>query len=186
MCTCIHSFIKCSDPIVRPQTIVLFVNILAVESWLWNPDCGILAMESWLWDPGFEILAVESWLWSPGLGILALESWLWSPGCGILFVKSWLWSPGFRILAVGSWLWNASCEIPVWGILGAVEFKLWIPGCGFQKSLKYIWKIDRCEKHLSLYDEFLKVPFTICDTVERDLGISIHVSRKTLTFESCP
>ncbi len=45
---------------------------MAVESWLWNPGCGVLAMESWLRNHGYEKLAVETWLWHHGCGILAV------------------------------------------------------------------------------------------------------------------
>ena len=31
---------------------------------------------------------MESWLWNPGCGVLAVEFWLWNPGCGHL-VGSW-------------------------------------------------------------------------------------------------
>ena len=52
-----------------------------LEAWRWNPDykvrtvygCRNLAVESWLWNPGCGILAVESRLCNPGYGILAVE-----------------------------------------------------------------------------------------------------------------
>ncbi len=113
-------------------------GILAVKSWLWNPGCGILAVESWLWTPGCGLLAVESRLWNPGCellgyGILAMESWLWNPGCGILAVASWLWNPGCGILAVESWSWNPGCGVVVVGTW------LWNPGCGILAGESWLW-----------------------------------------------
>ena len=41
---------------------------LAVESWQWDPSCGLLAVEI--------RMVVESWLRRPGNGILGVGSWL--------------------------------------------------------------------------------------------------------------
>ena len=72
-----------------------------MESWLWNPGCGILAVESCLWSYGCGFLAVESWLWSPGCRFLAAGCGVLT-GCEILPVESWLWSLGGILGAPGS------------------------------------------------------------------------------------
>ena len=78
-----------------------------MESWLWNPGCGILAgilaVGSWLWSPCYGILAVESWLWKRGCGNQAVQSWLWQPGCGLLAVKASGRHPG-GIWEASEWL----------------------------------------------------------------------------------
>ena len=51
--------------------------ILAVESWLRNPSCGVHVAESWLANPGCGILAVKSWLRNPSYGILSVKS-IWA------------------------------------------------------------------------------------------------------------
>ena len=80
-------------------------------------------------------------------------------------------------------------NLPFW--LRGVE----ILACRLQKTRQIHWKNwhvqnwpsilnERCKhfkKNLSFYDEFLKVPFTNCDTVERDFEILLDVSRKTPT-----
>ena len=84
-----------------------------MESWLWNPGCGILALESRLWNPGCGILAVESWLWNPGCGIMAVE------------VSGGVW----RHQEASGGSWKVSISWIVW-----LAWLAWLAGAGKGRS----------------------------------------------------
>ena len=125
------------------------------------PGLGFQGLDSLARIPGFGFPGLYSCLWIPGLGFLRLDSWVWITGFGFLGwdLDSWGRRPGFECLGLYWWVELLHCSASILN--------------------------ERCEyyeNNLSFYSEFLKIPLTNCDTVERDFGILLDVSCESPTF----
>ena len=79
---------------------------------------------------------------------------------------SWIWIPG-----VGG------PDLNTWVCIGGFELLHWSAGILNERCEYY-------ENNLSFYNDFLEVPLTNCDTVERDFEILVDVSCETPTFSN--